>query len=70
MKQRKRRDERVAHKSDRWTDADDARLKDLRALGLTIGEVADEMQRTHNGISERLKFLRRRERVLNDATQA
>lgn len=66
MRQRKQRDAKVAHKSDRWTEADDIRLQELRTLGFTIGEIADEIKRTPNGVAERLKYLRRKARQTRD----
>lgn len=70
MRKRKKRDEKIAHKSDRWTVADDARLSELRCAGHTIGDIAEIMQRTHNGVAERLKFLRRKARGEQHAAQA
>lgn len=66
MRQRKQRDAKVAHKSDRWTEADDRQLMELRTAGLTIGEIADEIKRTSNGVAERLKYLRRKARKVID----
>lgn len=62
MRTRKRRDSRIEHKNDRWTIDDDNRLLSLRAVGRKISAIAIEMQRTSNGIAERLKYLRRKER--------
>lgn len=62
MSARKPRDARVAHKSDRWTADCDAELNRLREAGATINEIAHAMQRTSNGIAERLKYLRRKDR--------
>lgn len=70
MRPRKRRDERIAHKSDRWTVADDERLMRMRGEGALIDDIATAMQRTSNGIAERLKYLRRKARSEKHAAQA
>lgn len=61
MRERKR-DANFARKSDRWTADDDAELQRLRDAGGTIPEIATRMQRTSNGVAERLKNLRRKAR--------